>query len=72
MSEDRQLWAAHLILGYEPLLHIYQDAGQTLRSGNPSFAQIDVSKPGFLARWDLPLVVLPGQLNPPQFVVLLQ
>ena len=27
VSEDRQLWAVHLILGYEPLLRIYQDTG---------------------------------------------
>ena len=43
-----------------------------MRSSNLSLAQIDVSKPGFLTRWDLPPVVLPDQLNPPQFVVLLQ
>ena len=72
MSEDRQLQAAHLILGYKPLSRIYQDAGQALRAGNPRLARIDVSKPGFLARRDLPPVVLPAQLNPPQFVVPLQ
>ena len=27
MSEDNQLRAAHLILGYEPLSRIYQDVG---------------------------------------------
>ena len=27
VSEDNQLRAAHLILGYEPLSHIYQNAG---------------------------------------------
>ena len=27
VSEDRQLWAVHLILGYEPLSRIYQDTG---------------------------------------------
>ena len=40
-----------------------------LRAGNPRLARIDVSKPGFLTRRDLPLVVLPAQLNPPQFVI---
>ena len=64
MSEDNQLQAAHLILGYEPLSHIYQDACQALRAGKPCLAQIDVSKLGFLARRDLPPVVLPAQLNP--------
>ena len=72
MSEDRQLQAAHLILGYKPLSRIYQDVGQALRAGNPRLARIDVSKPGLLARRDLPPVVLPAQLNLPQFVVSLQ
>ena len=72
VSEDRQLWAAHLISGYEPLSRIYQEVGQALRAGNPRLARIDVSKPGFLARRDLPSVVLPAQSNLPQLVVLLQ
>ena len=73
VSKDRQLWAAHLVLGYKPLLRIHhQDTCQALRAGNPYLAQIDVSKPGFLAKQDLPHVVLPVQLNPPQFVVPLQ
>ena len=59
VSEDNQLRAAHLILDYEPLSCIYQDAGQALRTGNPQLAREDISKPGFLARWDLPPVVLP-------------
>ena len=67
VSEDNQLQAVHLILGYEPLSRIYLDAGQALRAGNPRLARIDVSKPGFLARRDLPPVVLPTQLNPPPF-----
>ena len=72
MSKDRQLRATHLILGYEPLLRIYQDTGQALRVGNPCLARIDISKPRFLARRDLPPVILPVQLNLPQFVVPLQ
>ena len=55
VSEDRQLRATHLILGYEPLSRIYQDAGQALRASNPRLARI-----GFLARRDLPPVVLPA------------
>ena len=35
VSEDNQLRAAHLILGYEPLSRIYQDIGQALRASNP-------------------------------------
>ena len=69
VSEDNQLWVAHLILGYEPLLNIYQDVGQALRTGNSSLARIDVSKSGFLAKRDLPPMVFPAQQNPPQFAI---
>ena len=54
VSEDGQLLVADLVLDYEPLSHIFQDASQALRVGNPRFARIDVSKPGFLAQRDLP------------------
>ena len=43
-----------------------------LRAGNPRLARIDISKPAFLTRRDLPPVVLPAQLNPLQFVIPLQ
>lgn len=72
MSEDNQLRAARFILGYEPLSHIYQDAGQAIRAGNPRLTRIDVSKPRFLARRDLPLVVLPVQQNLPLFMIPIQ
>ena len=72
LSEDNQLRVAHLIIGYEPLSRIYQDAGQALRAGNPKLARIDVSKPRFLARQDLPPVVLPIQRNPLPFAIPLQ
>ena len=52
ISEDRQLLAAHLILDYE------------LRAGDPRLACIDVSKPGFLSRRDLPPIELPIQHAP--------
>jgi len=72
VSEDNQLRAAHHILGYEPLSHIYLGAGQALRTGNPRLARINVSKPGFLARRDLLPVVLPAQPNPSPFAIPLQ
>ena len=72
MSKDNQLRAAHLILGYEPLSRIYLDAGQALKAGNPCLTPIDVLKPGFFARRDLPPVVLPAQPNPPPFAIPLQ
>ena len=49
ISEDRQLRVMHLILDYEPLSNIFQDAGQAIRTGDPKLACIDVSMPGFLA-----------------------
>ena len=66
MSEDGQLRAAHLILDYEPLSYTFQDIGQVIRAESSRLAQTDVSKPRFLARRDLPLVVLPiPQIPPP-------
>ena len=58
ISEDRQLRATHLVLNYEPLSRIFQEAGQVIRADNPKLARIDVSTPGFLARRDRPPVVL--------------
>ena len=73
VSEGGQLRAALLILGYEPLSCTFQDVGQAIRAGSSRLAQIDVSKPGFLARRDLPpisrLVLqnpLPAALSFPQ------
>ena len=31
VSEDGQLWSAHLILDYVPLSRIFQDTGQAIR-----------------------------------------
>lgn len=58
VSEDNQLCAAPLILDYEPLSRAFVDAGQAIRARSPRLARIDVSKPGFLVRRDLP----PAQL----------
>ena len=48
ISEDGQLRAAPLILDYEPLSRIFQDAGQAIKAGDPRLNRIDVSKPRFL------------------------
>ena len=61
VSEDRQLWAVHLVLYYEPLSRIFQEAGQAIKAGDPRLARIDVFMPGFLAWKDRPPVVLPPQ-----------
>ena len=49
VSKDGQLQAAPLIWDYEPLSRIFQDVDQAIRVGSSRLAQIDVSKPGFLA-----------------------
>ena len=58
ISDDRQLRAAHLVLNYEPLLRIFQEAGQVIKADDPRLARIDVSTLGFLARRDRPPVML--------------
>ena len=61
VSEDRQLWAVHLILDFEPISRIFQEIGHAIRARNPQINRIDVSKPYFLARDDFPSVRLPIQ-----------
>ena len=70
VSEDGQLRAAHLILDYEPISRIFQDAAQALRAGSSRLARIDVSKPGFLAWRDLPPVQLPIRYVPQEVAIL--
>ena len=65
LSEDGQLRAAHLILDYKSLSRIFQDVGQAIRAGSSRLARIDVSKPRFLARRDLPPITLPVPHNLP-------
>ena len=59
VSKDRQLRAVHLILEFEPILKIFQEIGYAIKAGDPRLARIDVSKLDFLARDDLPPVILP-------------
>ena len=66
VSGDGQLRAALLILDYEPLSRIFQDVGQATRAESSRLAQIDVSKPGFLAWRDLPPVTRLVPQNLPQ------
>ena len=63
-TEDGQLRAAPLVLGYQPLSRSFQAIGHAIKAGNSRLARIDVSKTGFLARRDLPPVVLPGVRDP--------
>ena len=64
VTEDGQLRAAHLVLGYQPLSRSFQAIGHAIRAGNLRLARIDVSKTGFLAQRDLPPVALPSVRDP--------
>ena len=72
VSEDGQLRVVHLILEFDSISKILQEVGHAIRAGDPRLARIDVSRPDFLARDDLPPVVLPIRQNPPLLTVPLQ
>ena len=59
VSEDRQLRVVHLILDFELISKVFQEIRYVIRAGDPRINCIDVSKPDFLAREDLPPVRLP-------------
>ena len=59
-----------MILDYEPLSKVFQDAGYAIRAGDPKLAHIDVSVLGFLAQRDLPPVELPPQCSPQEVATL--
>ena len=56
MNDNEQLWAAHLILDYEPIPRTFLDVGNAIKENDYRLARIDVSRPHFLAPHDLPLV----------------
>ena len=56
MNDDRQLRAVHLILDFEPISRSFLDVGNSIRAGDDRLARIDVSRPDFLAPYDLPPV----------------
>ena len=56
VNNDRQLQAAHLILDYEPLSRNFKEVGNAIRANDYRLACIDVSRPNFLAPYDLPPV----------------
>ena len=72
MSEDRQLRAVHLILDFEPISKTFQEIGHAIKARDPWINRIDVSRPDFLARDNLPPVRLPIHQMPPPFVIPLQ
>ena len=72
MSEDRQLRAVHLILDFEPISRVFQEIGHAIRAGDLRINRIDVSKPDFLSREDLPPVRLLVQQIPHPLIIPLQ
>ena len=73
VSEDFQLRAVHSILDFEPISRVFQEISHAIRAGDPRINRIDVSKPNFLAREDLPPVRLyVQQISPPLIIPLQQ
>ena len=72
VSEDQQLRAVHLILEFDPILKIFQEVGHAIRAGDPQINLVNVSKPDFLARDDLPPTILPVHQIPPPLAIPLQ
>ena len=56
VNDDGQLRAVHLILDFEPISRSFLDVGNSIRVGDHCLACIDVSRPHFLANYDLPPV----------------
>ena len=59
MNDDGQLRAVHLILDFEPISRSFLDVSNSIRADDYRLARIDVSRPGFLAPYDLPPVDYP-------------
>ena len=72
VSDDRQLRAIHLILDFEPISKVFREIGHAFRAGDPQINCIDVSRPDFLARDDLPPIKLPIHQILPLLVIPLQ
>ena len=59
MNDDGQLRVIHLILDFEPISRSFLDVDNSIRADDYRLARIDVSRPGFLAPYDLPPVDYP-------------
>ena len=70
VTENGQLQAVHLVLDFKPLSNAFQDAGHAIRAGNPKIHRIDISRPGFLAREELPSIELLLQRSPQEVATL--
>ena len=56
MNGDGQFRVVHLILDFEPISKSFLDVGNSIRADDYRLARINVSRPGFLAPYDLPPV----------------
>ena len=56
VNDDGQLRAVHLILDFEPISRSFLDVGNSIQADDHRLARIDVSRPNFLALYDLPPV----------------
>ena len=56
VSDNGKLRVVHLILDYKPLSNTFQEVGNAIRANDYRLARIDVSRPHFLASYDLPPV----------------
>ena len=56
MSDDGQLYAAHLILDFEPISINFLDVDNSIRANDYRLARIDVSRSNFLTPHNLPPV----------------
>ena len=56
MNDNEQLGVVHLILDFEPISRSFLDVSNSIRVDDHRLARIDVSRPGFLASYDLPPV----------------
>ena len=56
VNDNGQLRAVHLILDFELISRSFLDVGNSIRAGDHRLARIDVSRPNFLAPYDLPPV----------------
>ena len=61
-----------MILDFEPISKTFQEIGHAIRAGDPRINRIDVCRPDFLARDDLPPVRLPIHQIPPPLIIPLQ
>ena len=53
VNDDGQLRVAHLILDYEPLSRNFQEVDNAIKANDYQLARLDMSRPHFLAPYDL-------------------